>query len=146
MTQAKAGDSVRINFKGKLQDGSVFANTAEDEPLEFKLGDGKILPGIENAVQGMDVGDTKSVTLSPEQAYGPRREELIGEVGRDNFPTNVEPKIGQRFEVPQQQGQPMVVRVVNVSDQSIKLDGNHPLAGKELTFDLELLDIVPQGE
>jgi FKBP-type peptidyl-prolyl cis-trans isomerase 2 len=142
MAQAKEGDRVKINFIGKLEDGSVFANTADSEPLEFKLGEGKIIPGIENAVEGMNVGESKTVNVNPEQAYGRRRDELIEEVSRDQFPQNVEPHVGQRFEVPQQAGQPMVVRVIGVSEQTITLDGNHPLAGRDLTFEVELLEIT----
>ena len=141
MAQAKTGDRVKINFTGKLQDGSVFANTADDKPLEFKLGEGKIIPGIENAVTGMSVGESKSVKVPPEQAYGQKRGELIEEVSRDKFPKDADPKVGQRFEIPQQQGQPLVVKVVDTSEQTVTLDGNHPLAGKELDFDLELLEI-----
>ncbi len=146
MAQAKTGDSVKINFTGKLEDGSVFANTADKEPLEFKLGEGRIIPGIENAVEGMNVGESKTVKVPPEQAYGQRREELVEEVGRDKFPKDVEPKLGQKFEVPQREGQPMVVRVVDVSEQIVTLDGNHPLAGKDLTFDLKLLEIPLKSE
>lgn len=146
MAQAKAGDRVKINFTGKLEDGSVFVDTAGSEPLEFKLGEGNIIPGIENAVEGMSVGEARTVKVTPEQAYGQRRDELVEEVGRDKFPKDVEPQVGQRFEVPQQQGQPMVVRVIDVSEQTVTLDGNHPLAGKDLTFELELLEIPSQGE
>jgi FKBP-type peptidyl-prolyl cis-trans isomerase 2 len=141
MSQAQKGNVVKIKFTGKLADGNVFANTNEGEPLEFKLGDGAIIPGIENAVEGMNVGESKSVTISPEDAYGPRREELVEEVGKDKFPEGVEPQVGQKFEVPQQQGQPVVVTVVETSDNTVTLDGNHPLAGKELSFDLELVDV-----
>jgi peptidylprolyl isomerase len=146
MAQAKAGDRVKINFTGKLEDGSVFANTAVSEPLEFKLGEGKIIPGIENAVEGMSVGESKTVKVTPEQAYGQRRDELVEEVSRDRFPKGVEPQVGQKFEVPQQEGQPMVVKVVEVSEQTVTLDGNHPLAGRDLTFELELLEIPSQSE
>jgi len=146
MAQAKAGDKVKINFTGKLEDGSVFANTADSEPLEFKLGEGKIIPCIENAVEGMNVGESRTVKVAPEQAYGRRRDDLIEEVSRDKFPKDVEPQIGQRFEVPQQEGQPMVVRVTDVSEQTVTLDGNHPLAGRDLTFELELLEIPSQSE
>jgi len=142
MAQAKKGDSVKVNFIGKLEDGSVFASTADSEPLEFKLGEGRIIPGIENAVEGMNVGESKSVKVPPEQAYGQRREELVEEVSRDKFPKDAEPKVGQKFEVPQQQGRPMVVTVVDTSEQTVTLDGNHPLAGRDLTFDLELLEVV----
>jgi peptidylprolyl isomerase len=142
MAQAKTGDNVKINFKGTLSDGSVFADTAESEPLEFKLGEGRILPGIENSVEGMEVGESKSIKISPEQAYGQRRDELVQEVGRENFPQGIEPKIGQKFEIPQPQSQPLVVTVVNVSEETVTLDGNHPLADQELTFDLELVEIL----
>ena len=146
MAQAKAGDRVKINFTGKLEDGSVFVDTAGGEPLEFKLGEGNIIPGIESAVEGMSVGESRTVKVTPEQAYGQRRDELVEEVGRDKFSKDVEPQVGQRFEVPQQQGQPMVVRVIDVSEQTVTLDGNHPLAGKDLTFELELVEIPSQGE
>jgi FKBP-type peptidyl-prolyl cis-trans isomerase 2 len=140
VTQAKTGDIVKINFTGKLEDGSVFGSTVDSEPLEFKLGEGRVIPGVEKAVEGMSVGEKKTVQVPPEQAYGPRREELVEEVGRDKFPPEVNPEVGQKFEVPQQQGQPMVVTVVDVSDSNVKLDANHPLAGKNLTFELELLE------
>lgn len=144
MAQAKAGDRVKINFTGKLEDGSVFANTADSEPLEFELGEGKIIAGVENAVEGMTVGESKTVKVPSEQAYGQRREELVEELGRDKFPKDIEPQVGQQFDVPQQEGPPMVVRVVDVSEQTVTLDGNHPLAGRDLTFELELVEI-PSG-
>ncbi|MBA7712362.1 FKBP-type peptidyl-prolyl cis-trans isomerase SlyD [subsurface metagenome] len=146
MAQAKAGNRVKINFTGTLEDGSVFANSADSEPLEFKLGEGKIIPGIESAVEGMNVGESKTVKVPPEQAYGQRHDELVEEVGRDKFPKDVEPQVGQQFEVPQQEGQPMVIRVVDVSEQTVTLDGNHPLAGRDLTFELELLEIPSKSE
>jgi len=146
MAQAKRGDNVKISFKGKLEDDSVFANTDDSEPLEFMLGEGRILPGIENAVEGMNVGESKSVKVPPEEAYGEREEGLVETIGRDEFPKEVEPKVGQQFKVPQQTGEPVVVRVVDVSEQSVTLDGNHPLAGRELTLDLELLEIIPRRE
>ena len=141
MAQAEAGDRVKINFTGKLEDGSVFANTADSEPLEFQLGEGNIIPGVEKAVEGMNVGESKTVKVLPEQAYGQRRDELVEEVGRDKFPKEIELQVGQKFDIPQQEGQPMVVRVVDVSEQTVTLDGNHPLAGRDLTFELELIEI-----
>ncbi|MEJ2705339.1 MAG: peptidylprolyl isomerase [Sedimentisphaerales bacterium] len=142
MTQAKTGDKVKINLTGRLEDGSVFLNTGEGKPLEFKIGEGKILPGIEHAVEGMNVGESKSVNVPPEQGFGQRRQELIEKVGRDKFPDNIEPAVGKKLQVPQQQGQPMEVTIVDVSDESVTLDANHPLAGKELAFDLELLEVT----
>jgi peptidylprolyl isomerase len=146
MAQAKAGDIVKIHFTGKLEDGSVFGSSADSEPLEFELGSGHVIPGVEKAVEGMNVGESKTVKVPAEQGYGERREELVEEVGKDKFPEDVDPQVGQRFEVPQQQGQPVLVTVVGVSDSSVTLDANHMLAGKELTFDLELVDIPKASE
>jgi peptidylprolyl isomerase len=141
MVQAQIGDTVKINFTGKLEDGSVFGSTTDREPLEFKLGEGQILPGVEKGIEGMNVGESKTIKVPPEQAYGQHRKELVEEVGRNQFPKDVEPQVGQSFKVPQPNGQAAVVRVVNVSESTVTLDANHPLAGKDLTFELELLDI-----
>jgi peptidylprolyl isomerase len=146
MVQAQIGDTVKINFTGKLEDGSVFGSTTNQEPLEFKLGEGQILPGVEKGIEGMNVGESKTIKVPPEQAYGQHRKELVEEVGRDQFPKDIEPKVGQRFNVPQSNGQTTVVRVVNVSESMVTLDANHPLAGKDLTFELELLDIPSRTE
>jgi FKBP-type peptidyl-prolyl cis-trans isomerase 2 len=146
MGQAKTGDTVKIHFTGKLDDGTVFGSTAERGALEFKLGEGQIIPGVEKAVEGMNVGESKTVKVVPEEAYGQRIAELVQEVKRDEFPKGVEPKVGQRFEVPQEEGQRMGVRVVEVSESSVTLDANHPLAGRDLTFELELLEIPSKAE
>lgn len=146
MAQAKTGDIVKVHFTGKLEDGSIFGTSVNSEPLEFKLGEGRIIPGVEKAVEGMNVGESKTVQIPSEQAYGQHREELVEQVGRDKFPPDVEPQVGQRFEVPNQQGQPVVVTVVDVSDSNITLDANHPLAGKDLTFELELLETPSASE
>jgi FKBP-type peptidyl-prolyl cis-trans isomerase 2 len=146
MGQAKTGDTVKIHFTGKLDDGTVFGSTAERGALEFKLGEGQIIPGVEKAVEGMNVGESKTVKVAPEEAYGQRIAELVQEVKRDEFPKGVEPKVGQRFEVPQEEGQRMGVRVVEVSESSVTLDANHPLAGRDLTFELELLEIPSKAE
>ena len=146
MAQAKKGDTVKIHFTGKLEDGTVFGSTADQRPLEFKLGEGKIIPGVEKAVEGMNVGESKTVELPPEQAYGQRRAELMEKVSRDRFPKDAEPQVGQRLEIPQQQGQPMVVRVIDVSESTVTLDANHPLAGRDLTFDLQLMEIPSTTE
>ena len=148
MAQAETGDTVKIHFTGKLEDGTVFGSTANREPLEFKLGEGGIIPGVESAVEGMNVGESKTVKVPPEQAYGPHQAELVAEVSRDRFPEGVEPKIGQKFEIPRpdEQGQVTVVRVVKVSESTVTLDANHPLAGRDLTFELELLEIPSKTE
>jgi len=146
MAQAKTGDTVKIHFTGKLEDGTVFGSTTSREPLEFELGEGQIIPGIEKAVEGMNVGESKTVTVPPEQGYGQHQAELVQEVSRDQFPENVELQVGQKFEIPQQEGRPMAVRVVNVSESTVTLDANHPLAGRDLTFELELMGIPSKTE
>ena len=148
MAQAKTGDTVKIRFTGKLEDGTVFSSTTNQEPLEFKLGEGRIIPGVEKAVEGMNVGESKTVEVPPEQAYGQHQAELIQEVSRDRFPKGVEPQVGQKFEIPRpnEQGPAMAVRVVDVSESTVTLDANHPLAGRDLTFDLELLEIPSKTE
>ena len=146
MAQAKTGDTVKIHFTGKLEDGTVFGSTANREPLEFELGEGRIIPGIEKAVEGMNVGESKTVEVPPEQAYGQHQAELVQKVSRDRFPEDVEPQVGQEFEIPQQEGRPMAVRVVDVSESTVTLDANHPLAGRDLTFELELLEIPSKTE
>ena len=140
MAQAKTGDLVKVHFTGKFEDGSIFGSTVDREPLEFRLGEGSIIPGVEKAIEGMSVGESKTVQVTPEQGYGQRNEELVEEVSRDKFPPEINPQIGQRFEVPRQQGRPILVTVVGVSDSNVTLDANHPLAGRDLTFELELLE------
>jgi peptidylprolyl isomerase len=146
MAQARIGDIVKIHFTGKFEDGSIFGSTVDREPLEFRLGEGSIIPGVEKAIEGMSVGESKTVQVAPEQGYGQRKEELVEEVSKDKFPPEIDPQVGQRFEVPRQQGKPMLVTVVGVSDSIVTLDANHPLAGRDLTFELELLENSPASE
>jgi len=142
MPQAKNGDKVKVHYTGRLNDGTVFDSSKDREPLEFQLGQGELIPGFEQAVDGMKPGDTKTIDLSPDQAYGQHREELIQKVPRQQFPTDMEFQVGQRFQIGQQKEQPMIVQVTDVTESDITLDGNHPLAGKNLIFDIELLGIL----
>jgi peptidylprolyl isomerase len=142
MTQAKNNDSVKVHYTGKLKDGTVFDSSQDRNPLQFQLGQGQIIPGFEQAVMGMSVGEAKTVNIPSNQAYGPRQEELIQEVPRQQLPTDMEFQVGQRLQLGQEKEQPMIVEVTEVTDASIKLDANHPLAGKELIFDIELLEII----
>jgi len=142
MSQAKAGDSVRIHYTGKLDDGTEFDSSVNSDPLEFKLGEGGIIPGFEKAVDGMAVGDTKSVKIDPEEAYGPRHEQLIQEVPKSALPDNIEPAVGMQLQSETPDGQAMLLVVTEVTDESITVDGNHPLAGQTLNFDIELVEIV----
>lgn len=142
MAQAKSGDTVQVHYTGRLEDGSVFDSSRGHDPLQFTLGSGDVIPGFEQAVLGMAPGDTRTVTIPSDQAYGPRRDELVIEIGRENFPPEVTPEVGQRLQMVQDD-QAMVVMVTGVEEDTVTLDANHPLAGADLTFDLELVGIEP---
>lgn len=142
MPEAKVNDTVRIHYTGSLDDGTTFDSSKGNDPLEFTLGAGQVIPGFENAVEGMSVGETKSVHIPKEQAYGERREDLILNVDHNQFPEGVTPQVGQQFELRTQSGKAIPAMVARVSDDSITLDANHPLAGQDLNFELELVEIV----
>lgn len=142
MTRAKEGDTVRVHYTGKLEDGSVFDSSREREPLEFTIGSGQVIKGFESAVTGMTAGESKSTTLEPEDAYGPHREELLARVDKDQLPKDLDVEVGQRLQVQQADGRSLVVAVAEIADSTITLDANHELAGKTLTFDLELVEVV----
>lgn len=141
MARASAGDTVRVHYTGRLDDGSVFDSSEGREPLEFTLGEGRVIPGFERAILGMEPGEEKTVEIPAEQAYGPHRSEMTAEVGREQFPPHIEPRVGQQLQM-SQGGQDFVVTVTEVSEQSVRLDANHPLAGKDLTFHVQLVEIV----
>ncbi len=140
MAQAKTGDTVRVHYKGSLSDGTVFDTSRNRDPLEVTLGSGQLIPGFENAVLGMETGEERRVTIPAEDAYGPRREELILEVPRGRFPPDIEPEVGKQLRMTQE-GHDFVVVVQDVKEDSVTLDANHPLAGKELIFELELVEV-----
>lgn len=142
MTQAKSGDNVKIHYKGKLDDGSVFDSSEGKDPLEFKVGEGNIIPGVEEAVIGMSPEETTETTVPPEKAYGDYREDMVIEVDKSQFPEHIDPELGQQLELKQSEGQNIVVTVTDVGEEKITLDANHPLAGKDLTFEITLQEIV----
>ncbi len=142
MPEAKSGDTVKVHYTGKLEDGTVFDTSADREPLEFTIGQGQVIPGFEKAVVGMNTGDTKTEEIPPEDAYGPHLEELILEVDIDQIPENLDPQVGQKLQMRQDDGRMAIVEVTNVSESGMTLDANHPLAGKGLTFDIQLVNIV----
>ncbi len=142
MTQAKNGNKVKLHFTGKLDDGTVFATSVDSAPIEFTLGEGQVLPGIEEATEGMATGESKTVTIAAEQAYGPRRDDLKQEIPKDHLPDDLTPEVGQRLRIERIDGDPMVVSVAAVTDESITVDANHPLAGRDLTFDLEMVEVA----
>jgi FKBP-type peptidyl-prolyl cis-trans isomerase 2 len=138
---AKSGDTVKVHYTGKLEDGTVFDSSAERDPLEFTLGGGQIIPGFEKAVMGMETGASKTITIPPDDAYGPHRDDMVMEVERSKLPPNFDPNVGSRLQIPQPQGRPVDVVVSEVSDTHLTLDANHPLAGKDLIFEIELVEI-----
>lgn len=141
MAQAKQGDTVRVHYTGTLDDGTVFDSSREREPLEFNLGTGQVIPGFDQALTGMKPGESKKVTIPADQAYGPYRDELVLVVDRAEFPAEIAPTLGDQFEL-SQDGQSFVVNVTDVNDDSVTLDANHPLAGEDLTFELQLVEII----
>ena len=137
---AKDGSNVKVHYTGKLSDGSVFDSSLNRKPLEFKVGSGRVIPGFEEAVKSMKVGESKIVVIPVDQAYGQRREDLVLVVEKSKIPASINPKIGDRLQMKQPNGTPILVLVTNISETSITLDANHALAGKELTFELTLVE------
>lgn len=141
MGQAKSGDTVKVHYTGKLADGTVFDSSTEREPLAFQLGAGQVIPGFEKAVEGMEQGQKTNTTVPATEAYGPRQEEAVVSVARSQLPPTIDPKVGQQLQVQQENGQPYTVRVVQVDEEKVTLDANHPLAGQDLQFEIELLSV-----
>lgn len=141
MAEAKTGDTVRVHYTGSLGSGEVFDSSRGREPLEFKLGTGQVIGGFDDAVTGMEPGQEKRVTIPSAEAYGEHRDDLVLQVARHQFPENITPQPGQQLQM-NQGGQAFVVTVTEVRDDTVTLDANHPLAGKDLIFDLELVEIV----
>ena len=141
MAQAKKGDSVKVHYTGTLGDGTVFDSSDGREPMEFTLGAGQVIPGFDQAVDGMAAGEKTKLTIPTDEAYGAVREEMVLTVPKSQFPEDVTPEVGQQFEVGQEQGQGVVVKVTEIAEDSVTLDANHPLAGKDLTFEIELVEI-----
>ena len=142
MAQAKDGDTVKVHYTGKLQDGTVFDSSVHHEPLEFTIGDGRLIPGFEQAVVGMNPGDKKTEVVPADLAYGPHRAELVLEVERDKIPPDINPEVGQQLQMSSRDGRSTTVVVSSISEQTVELDANHPLAGKDLVFDIELVEII----
>ncbi len=140
MSEVRIGDTIKVNYTGKLDDDTVFDTTKKSEPLVFTVGHGQVIPGFEQAVIGMKPGDSKKITITPEKAYGNYREDLIMDINRSRFPDNIKPEVGNHYKIPGAENQKILVTVTYVSSKSIKVDANHPLAGKNLTFEIELLE------
>lgn len=140
MSQASHGDTVRIHYTGRLNDGTVFDSSEGRDPLEFVLGAGQVIPGFDAAVSGMEHGASKTVTIPADQAYGPHREDLLIPMGRSDLPEGLEPQVGQHLQMSTPDGQTFQVTVVESGEDKVVLDANHPLAGQDLTFDIELVE------
>lgn len=141
MAEAKSGDTVSIHYTGRLQDGTVFDTSENRDPLEFTIGEGKVIPGFEKVVEGMEEGDTQTATIPSDEAYGERREDLVLSVSKQQLPDDLDPQVGQRLQMQAGDGQTFQVVISEVETDSVEVDANHPLAGEDLTFDIELVEI-----
>ena len=142
MTQAKHGDTVRIHYTGRLTDGTQFDSSDGRDPLEFQLGSGQIIKGLEEQVQGMSVGTRETVTIPADAAYGAHRPEGVQTVPRTQIPDGVDTSVGARLQATGNDGQTMVLTVIDTSEEAVTVDANHPLAGKDLVFDVELVEVL----
>lgn len=143
MAQVKSGDTVAIHYTGTLLDGTTFDSSDGRDPLEFVVGSGQIIPGLDVALPGMEVGDKKTVKIACEQAYGPVNPEMQQAVPREGIPDDIPLDVGTQLQMQTSEGQAMPVMVVAVDEATVTLDANHPLAGKDLTFDFELIVLNP---
>ena len=142
MAQVKHGDTVKIHYTGKLEDGTIFDTSAKRDPLQFIIGEGQVISGFEQAVVGMNPSESKTVKVPADKAYGPHREEMISVVDQNKIPKDLKLELGQQLQIPQEDGQKIIVAVTNISESSVTLDANHPLAGKDLAFDIQLIEIL----
>jgi len=142
MSEVKTNNTVKVHYTGKLTDGQVFDSSENREPLSFQVGSGQVIKGFEEAVIGMEVDEEKSFTIGYQEAYGPVREELIQQVSRNTLPDDLKPSVGQELVAQQPNGEKVTVRVVEIDDSNITIDANHPLAGKDLTFEIKVVDIA----
>lgn len=141
MTAAQQGNTVKVHYTGKLEDGSVFDSSLQRDPLEFKIGEGQIIPGFEKAVVGMETGQNKTVQIEPDDGYGPRHEEMVQVVDRSQIPSNISLEIGAQLQANHPEGGPIILTVTDLTEADVTLDANHPLAGRNLTFEIEVVAI-----
>jgi len=142
MAQVKSGDKIKVHYHGKLSDGETFDSSEGRDPLEFEVGSGMVIKGFDDGVEGMSVGEKKTIQIPFAEAYGPVNPEMIIEMPKDRFPEDMELKVGMPLMMSDQQGQQFQVKIEEIKEESIMLDANHALAGKDLTFYLELVEIV----
>jgi peptidylprolyl isomerase len=138
----KKGDKVKIHYTGRIKDGQVFDSSIEREPIEFEIGSGRVIAGVDKGVIGMKPGEKKEVDVPPQEGYGEYEQKLLIDVPTDKMPKDIKPEVGMRLQMVNNMGQPLPVLVTEVNDDSVKLDANHPLAGKDLVFNIELVEVV----
>ena len=141
MSQVKENDTVKIHYTGKLQDGQVFDSSLERDPIEFTIGGGQIIPGLEKGLIDMKVNDKKTIEIPQAEAYGDVQKELFQEVPKEQLPQEITPEVGMGLVAKNPDGSERQLRVAEVNDDSIVIDANHPLAGKDLIFDVEVVEI-----
>ena len=141
MAAAKPGDTVKVHYTGRLEDGTIFDTSKERDPITFTLGSGNVIPGFDRGVEGMQPGENKTLTIMPNDGYGERQDKLIVEVPSSRFPEEIDPKVGEKYQMQQSDGRTVNVTVTHMKDDMVTLDANHPLAGKTLIFDVELVAI-----
>lgn len=141
MAQVKSGDKVAIHYTGTLLDGTTFDSSDGRDPLEFEVGSGQIIPGLDVAIPGMEVGDKKTVKIACADAYGPLNPEMRQSIPREGIPADIKLEVGVQLQMQTPDGQAMPVMVVELDEATVTLDANHPLAGKDLQFDIELMQI-----
>ena len=142
MTQANHGDTVRIHYSGKLTDGTLFDSSEGGDPLQFQIGENTIIPKLEASVVGMSIGDKAIIEIAATEAYGPRMDEAVQSVERSMMPDEVDLTIGGQLQATAPDGKQLILTVLEVNEETVKLDGNHPLADQDLVFDIELVEIV----
>lgn len=141
MKKVEENDTIKIHYKGKFTSGEVFDSSENKDPLEFQVGSGKIIPGLEEAVIGMEKDEEKEVTIPKDKAYGDRNEELLKEIPKSSLPENVTPKVGMELQAKNSQGKQIPVTIAKVGDENIIIDANHPLSGHDLIFEIKLVGI-----
>lgn len=142
MAKAKSGDTVKVHYTGTLNNGQVFDSSKDRDPLQFTLGTGMVIPGFDAAVTDLSVGESVTKTIPVDEAYGPYQQEMVADIEKANIPADFELEVGQRLQMQAPGGEVMAVTITDMKDEMVTLDGNHPLAGQDLTFELELVEIV----
>jgi peptidylprolyl isomerase len=145
MQQVKDGDTVKVHYHGKLRSGETFDSSEGREPLEFTVGSGQVIKGFDDGVRGMNVGDKRTVEIASEDAYGGKEEDRVIEFPKTQFPPDMKPEVGMQLMMNDGQGQQLPVIITEVKEETVTLDANHPLAGQDLIFDIELMELAPKS-